>query len=120
MSKRELLAEVWRQPYGGADKTVDVHLSWLRRKLGETARRAPATCTPSAGVGVKLESRPEAVRRQLTLLVAATTTMVLLAFLLPPASWSARVAEARALDAAQAQTCSACRRGRPRRHRDDR
>ena len=37
VTKRELLAEVWQQPYGGADKTVDVHLSWLRRKLGETA-----------------------------------------------------------------------------------
>jgi DNA-binding response OmpR family regulator len=37
VTRRELLAEVWRQPYGGADKTVDVHLSWLRRKLGETA-----------------------------------------------------------------------------------
>ncbi|HEX6919015.1 MAG TPA: response regulator transcription factor, partial [Actinomycetes bacterium] len=35
VSKRTLLAEVWQSPYGGADKTVDVHLSWLRRKLGE-------------------------------------------------------------------------------------
>ena len=34
VSKRELLAEVWREPYGGADKSVDVHVSWLRRKLG--------------------------------------------------------------------------------------
>ena len=41
VTRRELLAEVWRQPYGGADKTIDVHLSWLRRKLGETAGRAP-------------------------------------------------------------------------------
>ena len=37
VTKRTLLAEVWQSPYGGADKTVDVHLSWLRRKLGETA-----------------------------------------------------------------------------------
>jgi signal transduction histidine kinase len=43
------------------------------------------------------------VRRQITLLVAATTSIVLLAFLLPAASLVARVAEARALDAAQAQ-----------------
>ena len=27
-------AEVWQQPYGGADRTVDVHLSWLRRHRG--------------------------------------------------------------------------------------
>jgi signal transduction histidine kinase len=43
------------------------------------------------------------VRRQITLLVAATTSIVLLAFLLPAASLVARVAESRALDAAQAQ-----------------
>jgi DNA-binding response OmpR family regulator len=53
ISKRELLAEVWRQPYGGADKTVDVHLSWLRRKLGETAA-APRYLHTRRGVGVKL------------------------------------------------------------------
>jgi signal transduction histidine kinase len=43
------------------------------------------------------------VRRQITLLVAATTSIVLLAFLLPAASLVARVAESRAMDAAQAQ-----------------
>lgn len=43
------------------------------------------------------------MRRQITLLVAATTSVVLLAFLLPAASLVARVAEARALDAARAQ-----------------
>ena len=43
------------------------------------------------------------MRRQITLLVAATTSIVLLAFLLPAASLVARVAEARALDTAQAQ-----------------
>jgi signal transduction histidine kinase len=43
------------------------------------------------------------VRRQITVLVAATTSIVLLAFLLPAASLVARVAEARALDAGQAQ-----------------
>jgi DNA-binding response OmpR family regulator len=53
VSKRELLAEIWRQPYGGADKTVDVHLSWLRRKLGETAAE-PRYLRTMRGVGVKL------------------------------------------------------------------
>ena len=51
--KRTLMAEVWRQPYGGADKTVDVHLSWLRRKLGETAAE-PRYIHTLRGVGVKL------------------------------------------------------------------
>jgi DNA-binding response OmpR family regulator len=53
VSKRELLAEVWHLPYGGADKTVDVHLSWLRRKLGETAQ-APRYLHTVRGVGVRL------------------------------------------------------------------
>jgi signal transduction histidine kinase len=43
------------------------------------------------------------VRRQITLLVAATTSVVLLAFLLPAAALVLRVAEGRALDAARAQ-----------------
>src|SRR6478752_8410322 len=53
VSKRELLTEVWHLPYGGADKTVDVHLSWLRRKLGETAQ-APRYLHTVRSVGVRL------------------------------------------------------------------
>lgn len=53
VSKRELMAEVWRQPYGGADKTIDVHVSWLRRKLGESAAE-PRYIHTRRGVGVRL------------------------------------------------------------------
>jgi len=53
VTKRELLADVWRQAYGGGDRTVDVHLSWLRRKLGETAA-APRYLHSVRGVGVRL------------------------------------------------------------------
>jgi DNA-binding response OmpR family regulator len=55
VTKRELLTEVWRLPYGGADKTVDVHLSWLRRKLGETAQQ-PRYLHTVRSVGVRLQS----------------------------------------------------------------
>ncbi|MEV6365726.1 response regulator transcription factor [Micromonospora sp. WP24] len=55
VTKRELLSEVWQIPYGGADKTVDVHLSWLRRKLGESAQE-PRYLHTVRGVGVRLES----------------------------------------------------------------
>ena len=57
VTKRTLLAEVWQQPMGGADKTVDVHLSWLRRKLGETASE-PRLLHSVRGVGVKLVEPP--------------------------------------------------------------
>ena len=53
VSKRELLAEVWREPWGGSERTVDVHLSWLRKKLGETANE-PRYLRTVHGVGVKL------------------------------------------------------------------
>lgn len=53
VSKRDLLAEVWREPYGGSDSTVDVHLSWLRKKLGESAAE-PRYLRTVFGVGVKL------------------------------------------------------------------
>jgi DNA-binding response OmpR family regulator len=53
VTKRELLADVWRQAYGGSDRTVDVHLSWLRRKLGETAAD-PHYLISVRGVGVRL------------------------------------------------------------------
>ncbi|GHJ56289.1 DNA-binding response regulator [Nonomuraea sp. TT08I-71] len=55
VTKRELLTEVWRIPYGGADKTVDVHLSWLRRKLGESAQD-PRYLHTVRGVGVRLDA----------------------------------------------------------------
>jgi DNA-binding response OmpR family regulator len=53
VTKKQLLAEVWQMPWGGADRTVDVHLSWLRRKLGETAAE-PRYLHTVRGVGVKL------------------------------------------------------------------
>jgi DNA-binding response OmpR family regulator len=50
--RRELLSEVWHQSYGD-DQTIDVHVSWLRRKLGESAS-APCYVHTVRGVGVKL------------------------------------------------------------------
>ncbi len=53
VSKRELLTEVWDQPFGGGERTVDVHLSWLRSKLGESASD-PVYLHTVRGVGVRL------------------------------------------------------------------
>jgi two-component system, OmpR family, KDP operon response regulator KdpE len=57
VTKKDLLTHVWQMPYGGADKTVDVHVSWLRRKLGETAQR-PRYLHTVRGVGIKLTAPP--------------------------------------------------------------
>jgi DNA-binding response OmpR family regulator len=60
VSKRDLLGEVWQLAWGGSDRTVDVHLSWLRRKLGESAA-APRYIHSVRGVGVRLVA-PDASR----------------------------------------------------------
>src|SRR5262249_9430772 len=51
--KGQRLAEWWTHPLGGGNKTVDVPLPWLRRKLGETAP-APKYLRTVHGVGVRL------------------------------------------------------------------
>ena len=55
VTKKDLLVDVWHQAWGGSDKTVDVHLSWLRRKLGESAAEARYLHTVR-GVGVRLSA----------------------------------------------------------------
>ena len=53
VTRQDLFAEVWRQPYDASSKTLDVHLSWLRRKLGETAVE-PRFLHTVRGVGFRL------------------------------------------------------------------
>lgn len=53
ITRKELFTEVWQQPFVGADQTLDVHLSWLRRKLGESAAQ-PRLLRTVRGVGVML------------------------------------------------------------------
>jgi DNA-binding response OmpR family regulator len=60
VSKRELAAQVWRDPFGGCDRTVEILLSWLRQKLGESAAE-PRYLRTVRGVGVKVvEPAPNA------------------------------------------------------------
>jgi DNA-binding response OmpR family regulator len=53
ISRRELLTEVWNQTRIGEEQTIDVHISWLRRKLGETAA-SPRFLHTVRGVGVMM------------------------------------------------------------------
>lgn len=53
VSRRELMSQVWQQDRIGEEQTIDVHISWLRRKLGETAA-APRFLHTVRGVGVML------------------------------------------------------------------
>lgn len=54
VSRKELLREVWQRT--DSARTVDVHLSWLRRKLGDDSEN-PRFIHVHRGVGVMLEDR---------------------------------------------------------------
>lgn len=77
--RRELLSQVWRQAFGD-DQTIDVHLSWLRRKLGESAAEPRYLHTVR---GVAGQARGTGMRRTVVLVALAVTSMVALAFLVP-------------------------------------
>ena len=104
VTKRELLADVWQQAYGGSDRTVDVHLSWLRRKLGESAAE-PRYLHSVRGVGVRLvdpgpSTEPGLMRRRISWLVLATTSTVVVSFVIPLCLLVRTLAEDRAMAAA--------------------
>jgi DNA-binding response OmpR family regulator len=52
VSRKELLREVWQRT--DSARTVDVHLSWLRRKLGDDVDN-PRFLHVHRGVGIMLE-----------------------------------------------------------------
>jgi DNA-binding response OmpR family regulator len=52
ISRKELLREVWQRT--DSARTVDVHLSWLRRKLGDNVED-PRFLHVHRGVGIMLE-----------------------------------------------------------------
>ena len=56
VSKEELHAAVWKTPGGSEGRTIDVHISTLRKKLGEKSGDKKSYLHTSIGAGVKLES----------------------------------------------------------------
>jgi len=53
VSRDELLREIWRSPWNGPSRTVDVHVADLRRKLGDVAR-SPRWIATVRGQGFRL------------------------------------------------------------------
>lgn len=54
VSKDELMRSVWDTSFYSSAKTVDVHLGWLRRKLGEDVS-CPRLITTVRGKGLRFE-----------------------------------------------------------------
>ena len=59
VTREELMFEVWDTTFWTSAKTIDVHLGWLRRKLGDDTRR-PTLITTIRGRGLRFELEPPA------------------------------------------------------------
>lgn len=56
VTRPELMRDVWHSNFYGSSKTIDVHLGWLRRKLGDDSRR-PTLITTLRGQGLRFETK---------------------------------------------------------------
>ena len=57
VTREQLMLEVWDTTFWTSAKTIDVHLGWLRRKLGDDTRR-PSLITTIRGRGLRFEPAP--------------------------------------------------------------
>jgi len=55
VSREELMREVWETTFWTSSKTIDVHLGWVRRKLGDDSRQ-PHLITTIRGQGLRFET----------------------------------------------------------------
>jgi two-component system, OmpR family, response regulator RegX3 len=56
--REDLMAEVWDENWFGSTRTLDVHIGWLRRKLGDDAS-APRMIQTVRGVGFRLRNQED-------------------------------------------------------------
>jgi DNA-binding response OmpR family regulator len=54
VTRDQLMHEVWDASRGTSSKTLDMHVSWLRRKLGDDAS-SPRLITTVRGLGFRFE-----------------------------------------------------------------
>jgi len=57
VTREELMRDVWHTGFWTSSKTIDVHLGWLRRKLGDDSRH-PHLITTLRGQGLRFETAP--------------------------------------------------------------
>lgn len=55
VTREELMREVWGVTFWTSSKTIDVHLGWVRRKLGDDTRQ-PHLITTIRGQGLRFET----------------------------------------------------------------
>jgi DNA-binding response OmpR family regulator len=55
VTRAELMRDVWHTNFWTSSKTIDVHLGWVRRKLGDDSRH-PRLITTIRGQGLRFET----------------------------------------------------------------
>jgi DNA-binding response OmpR family regulator len=55
VTREELMRDVWHTTFWTSSKTIDVHLGWVRRKLGDDSRH-PRLITTIRGQGLRFET----------------------------------------------------------------
>ncbi len=55
VTRDELMRDVWHTSFWTSSKTIDVHVGWVRRKLGDDPR-APHLITTVRGRGLRFET----------------------------------------------------------------
>ena len=57
VDRERIMRDVWDTNWFGSTKTLDMHVSWLRRKLGDDANH-PRYVTTVRGVGLRFDAGP--------------------------------------------------------------
>jgi len=57
VTREELMRDVWQTNFWTSAKTIDVHLGWVRKKLGDDTRH-PTLITTVRGRGLRFEVTP--------------------------------------------------------------
>jgi DNA-binding response OmpR family regulator len=55
VTRDRLMRDVWHTQWYASSKTLDMHVSWLRKKLGDSAQQ-PRYITTVRGVGLRFET----------------------------------------------------------------
>ncbi|HET7385280.1 MAG TPA: winged helix-turn-helix domain-containing protein [Nocardioidaceae bacterium] len=57
VTREELMRDVWQTTFWTSAKTIDVHLGWVRKKLGDDTRN-PSLISTIRGRGLRFEQEP--------------------------------------------------------------
>jgi DNA-binding response OmpR family regulator len=73
VTREELMRDVWQTTFWTSAKTIDVHLGWVRKKLGDDTRK-PTLITTIRGRGLRFELTPPVHATDAAPQVASTGT----------------------------------------------